>query len=548
MVVTGKFSGKSYFGGLSLTSRGDIDIFIVEYNSSGSEQWVKKAGGTGYDVGYEIDTDQFNNCYITGRFDNKAYFGSNTVNSAGKQDFFISKLEYQSETVTTPTYLSGPSSVKVGQLVYFNTGGSNSNMGHAVEYQFDWGDGNYSSWGSANRSHSYSSSGNFNIKAQARCKTHTNVISSWSSRKSVAISYCQLDITINPSGSGSVNKNPDKSNYTYNENVQLTAQPNNNYKFDHWGGDLSGTSKQKTLNMNGDKNVTAYFMETEQITKPNRPSGPSSGKVAQSISFTTGGSTSNSCQNIEYQFDWGDGNISSWGSSDRSHSYAETGEFCVKVRAGCITDSSIVSEWSDPKCVSISYCNLTINIEPEGTGTVSKSPDKGGYAYDENVQLSANADSGYIFDHWEGDLSGNDNFENILMNGDKNIIAHFSEGQISPVHFITFAENTGDNYSIIIDAATINNNPIEIEDEIGVFTPDSLCVGASVWTGNTPLALVAWVDNSQTNVIDGYIKGDVMNFRIWDKSENKEFPTIANYSYGDSTFEGSLYSHIYLLV
>jgi len=114
------------------------------------------------------------------------------------------------------------------------------------------------------------------------------------------------------------------------------------------------------------------------------------------------------------------------------------------------------------------------------------------------------------------------------------------------VHF-KFKDNTGESYSIVIDEATINGQIIEINDEIGVFTSDSLCVGASVFTGSFPIGLTAWKDDSQTSEVDGYITGDTMCFRIWDASENIEHSAIASYMSGDSTFESSFYSHISLL-
>jgi len=113
-------------------------------------------------------------------------------------------------------------------------------------------------------------------------------------------------------------------------------------------------------------------------------------------------------------------------------------------------------------------------------------------------------------------------------------------------HF-RFKDNTGESYSIVIDEATINGQIIEIDDEIGVFTSDSLCVGASVFTGSFPIGLIAWKDDSQTSEVDGYITGDTMSFRIWDTSEDIEHGAIASYMSDDSTFESSFYSHISLL-
>lgn len=60
-----------------------------------------------------------------------------------------------------------------------------------------------------------------------------------------------------------------------------------------------------------------------------------------------------------------------------------------------------------------------------GKGTVS--PDNGSFATGAEVTLSATAAEGYLFDHWEGDLSGNDNPVTVTMDKEKNIKAYFIE-------------------------------------------------------------------------------------------------------------------------
>jgi hypothetical protein len=66
---------------------------------------------------------------------------------------------------------------------------------------------------------------------------------------------------------------------------------------------------------------------------------------------------------------------------------------------------------------------LTINIT--GSGSVTKDPDQDTYAYGDTVELTAHADTGWTFDHWEGDLSGSANPETIFIDGDKTVTAVF---------------------------------------------------------------------------------------------------------------------------
>ncbi|MDZ7292746.1 MAG: S8 family serine peptidase [candidate division KSB1 bacterium] len=105
----------------------------------------------------------------------------------------------------------------------------------------------------------------------------------------------------------------------------------------------------------------------------------------------------------------------------------------------------------------------------------------------------------------------------------------------SPVHF-TFTANTGTSYALLIDNATLDGNRLQRCDEIGVFTPAGLCVGAVVWNDTLPLAFSAWQDDPQTPVIDGYRVGEKMTFRIWDSGSNAEYPATAIYTIGNGEF------------
>jgi len=57
---------------------------------------------------------------------------------------------------------------------------------------------------------------------------------------------------------------------------------------------------------------------------------------------------------------------------------------------------------------------LSINIE--GNGEVTKNPDQNTFTYGTVVELTANADSGWSFSHWSGDLNNTNSTENIFIN------------------------------------------------------------------------------------------------------------------------------------
>jgi uncharacterized repeat protein (TIGR02543 family) len=69
---------------------------------------------------------------------------------------------------------------------------------------------------------------------------------------------------------------------------------------------------------------------------------------------------------------------------------------------------------------------LSTGVSPSGGGSVTKSPSKSGYNYNESVQLAANANPGYTFSHWSGDASGSSNPTAITMSSNKSVTANFT--------------------------------------------------------------------------------------------------------------------------
>ncbi len=333
------------------------------------------------------------------------------------------------EIISPPKRPEGLTKLYLMQETYYVTGGSTSNLGHPVsDYDFNWGNGDNSGFNVPSRSYKWDKTGTFLVKARSRCDLHPNVISKWSDTLGVTIVSCKVNTTISPTGAGSVTINPDTSAYYYDQSVTLTAIPaDQRFVFDHWSGYVSGKQNPVTMVMKGEHNVTAHFnVIGEFVSVPATLLGPNAGFTKQNLNFSTSGSTNNFGHEVEYQFDWGDGSMSSWGGGSDCHAYSKSGSYNVKSHARCKIHTDVVSAWSVTHVVKISMCSLFVKINPsDSAGIVTKNPNKFEFDYGDSVRLSPVPASGYSFDHWSGDLSGTANPALVIMDSTKNVSAHF---------------------------------------------------------------------------------------------------------------------------
>ena len=93
IIMTGEFQGKINFGGDSLESVGNkSDIFVVKLKADGSHNWSKSFGGNGMDKGESITVDSGDNVLVTGSFGATINFGGGSLKSKGNSDIFVAKL------------------------------------------------------------------------------------------------------------------------------------------------------------------------------------------------------------------------------------------------------------------------------------------------------------------------------------------------------------------------------------------------------------------------------------------------------------------------
>ncbi len=157
---------------------------------------------------------------------------------------------------------------------------------------------------------------------------------------------------------------------------------------------------------------------------PSSPSGPSTAEVNNTLAFTSS-TTDPDGDNISYQFDWGDGNLSQWSDFLESgeivsatHAWNNTGNYNISVRANDTEDKT--TEWSTPLSIIITpndTSNMPPNRPPAPLGVDSGSTGNTYTFYASTTDPEGNSIS-YQFDWGDGTLSY---WSNFLPSG--NIIA-----------------------------------------------------------------------------------------------------------------------------
>jgi hypothetical protein len=70
----------------------------------------------------------------------------------------------------------------------------------------------------------------------------------------------EYTLTVNVSGIGTVEKDPEQATYHYGDMVQLTAMPDTGWSFANWSGDLTGTTNPDTITITANTTVTTTFI------------------------------------------------------------------------------------------------------------------------------------------------------------------------------------------------------------------------------------------------------------------------------------------------
>ncbi len=125
-----------------------------------------------------------------------------------------------------------------------------------------------------------------------------------------------------------------------------------------------------------------------------------------------------------------------WDENFYSHYYSNSGAYLIRARARCKTHPSVVSSWSDVHSIVISGCTISTTLTDGANASISKTPDAADYDYGSMITLTANAEKNWKFTHWDYNRTDTLATKVVMANDHKTFRANFA--------FITLVEKRDD--------------------------------------------------------------------------------------------------------
>lgn len=104
VVVAGHFMGGIDFGGGTLTSAGGEDIFLVKLDAAGNHVWSRRFGDTSGQYAYGVAIDDAGAVTATGFIRGSVDFGGGTLTSAGNEDVFLARFDASGGHISSALY------------------------------------------------------------------------------------------------------------------------------------------------------------------------------------------------------------------------------------------------------------------------------------------------------------------------------------------------------------------------------------------------------------------------------------------------------------
>ena len=217
--------------------------------------------------------------------------------------------------------------------------------------------------------------------------------------------------------------------------------------------------------------------------------GPGGGSGVVSVTASIGCSWTASTN--DGSSDWIRISSGSMGSGNGAVNYFVLANNTGNTRTGTLTIAGQAFTVTQPGSEAFCTYTLSVNVNPSGSGTVTKNPEKNAYCPGDQVTLNAKSNSGYPFSSWRGVDSSNGATAHVTINGNRTSTAFFTtneevklpstwtaEGSHYPLNylghssqFINYPLKLGDYYPISF--LFENSGDVEIE----VTGPSRMCIG-----------------------------------------------------------------------
>jgi uncharacterized repeat protein (TIGR02543 family) len=217
----------------------------------------------------------------------------------------------------------------------------------------------------------------------------------------------QFVLTADIVGQGVVTTSPAKPGYSFGEAVQLSATPSPGWQFFGWSGAVSGQANPVSVTMNGDRSVTASFVQQQFPVV--RSAVGSGGIVAEPEKATYG-----------------------YGEQVRLTAVPEAGWTFTGWQGDLSGDANPATLLvTGTRTVVAQFVDrpLTLNTTIVGDGQVLRNPNQTVYSEGDVVTLTAVPAVGWQFESWGGDVTGTQNPIQVTLDTNKNITANFVQGQ-----------------------------------------------------------------------------------------------------------------------
>ena len=314
-----------------------------------------------------------------------------------------------------------------------------------------------------------------------------------------------LTTSVTPSEGGKISVSPQEPNYVEGTQVTLTPEPNENWVFKQWEGDATGNTNPLQLTLTANKNVVGVFVKRDY---PLNIKIEGEGTVGEKIVSNPGGRAYPHGTRVELNPIPKEGWVfESW----------------VGDLTGNETPKIITVDKEKNVTVRFKRKDYSLNITITGEGTVEEKivSNLGGrtYPFQTVVELKPVPKSGWAFEGWEGDLTGNEAPKNITVDKVKNVTVKFKELPFS-IYLDTLVDPTVAAQSFAKSARVMSDRSIYFTKN----NVETIISGGSQWFNNPQhlmLPMVQFKRNGDKWQFGGELNTVEMNaIRNWEFLED----------------------------